>query len=666
MSRRLPKPRIGGPVIEMFTFTFNDHDVDDPCSSEDPNARLSVKTLQTLKEFYQNIDGAPATDDDLTFLFQYFKSSDIPGIFTPSSAKTLGYRHALVALQCFTEFLPHSDARVVERILQAWPEIEKWTYSTYTDWIVTGNIVGGVAENIIDAFNSIVPFFTVIAAIPALRNRVWKEESREMTMSLLLSCWEVETSKSFPVHHRSISAACPLTTFLSMDPKSTSGPLYLFRFLNAHRVELEALPLQYATSESYAAEIATNALTLLRNPHPRSLSHAHMKMLNLLSLGGPYSDALLAQQSIRDVTRLLSDLSSKPYDPENPSFEEECVLSCLQYLAKFIPTKDGFSNARMALQAGLLPAIVRCGGFTTQGSQAGAEIEKILHLISLYTVYPSVLYPFLASVRKIKELEPDIIDPNKPLQAAYLKLVHLVDDRVTAVRRECRAKIQLNAKCATCGREDKAGVFKACSGCFNLSYCSEKCQKQHWASHERECKAIQASRTAGKPLVMSSSDVGGIVQLAFSKVNLHRAEIVRVWKAEGPTRTPLVSFDFTENPAGVMTIGKACLDTPPGKTRETGVYHPEVETVVDGRAYFRIMWEDTTSRKAHDQDAIVGVFVAQGDTPKGRWSFFGIKRDLEEAEGTVFERLVRTVEDGVEFGLHRGPPVFFEEDKCKW
>jgi hypothetical protein len=42
-------------------------------------------------------------------------------------------------------------------------------------------------------------------------------------------------------------------------------------------------------------------------------------------------------------------------------------------------------------------------------------------------------------------------------------------------------------------------------------------------------------------------------------INLHRAEIVRVWKEE-PTWTLLASFDFTEDPAAVTVVGKRCLD----------------------------------------------------------------------------------------------------------
>ncbi|KAJ7813436.1 hypothetical protein B0H13DRAFT_472197 [Mycena leptocephala] len=162
----------------------------------------------------------------------------------------------------------------------------------------------------------------------------------------------------------------------------------------------------------------------------------------------------------------------------------------------------------------------------------------------------------------------------------------------------------------------------------------------------------------GRPLVMSQADADDIFQLAMAQVNQHRAEIARVWKEEGPTRTPLVSFDFTEDPAGVMVIGKRCLDTPPGKIAETGIYVPELKTIVDGRVYFRSLWLETISRTVHDEDAILCVFLPQGDTPKGKWSCIG----SHEREGTVFERLVKRVERGLDYG-RPGPPVFFEGDK---
>jgi TPR repeat protein len=43
--------------------------------------------------------------------------------------------------------------------------------------------------------------------------------------------------------------------------------------------------------------------------------------------------------------------------------------------------------------------------------------------------------------------------------------------------------------CADCGKEEGGGVsLKACKSCMLVKYCNAKCQRNHWATHKKECK----------------------------------------------------------------------------------------------------------------------------------------------------------------------------------
>ncbi|KAJ7621864.1 hypothetical protein DFH06DRAFT_767073 [Mycena polygramma] len=505
-------------------------------------------------------------------------------------------------------------------------------------------------KDVADGHKALIYLFSAVATTPALQEQAFTEPSREQTLNDLMICWTIETSESFIGRDRydpSLSAAFPLATLLTNDsrPKPTAA-LDFFRVLLGFRTMIGA---KYNPSN-----IAKTALAHLRTNSPSlDVSNAHMQMLNLLGVAVPYSDALLAQHSIRDVTRFLSDLTSKPYDSASAPKVLQCITSCMEYLTKFMPTKDGFSNVRMALQTGLLPAILRCSDWVSEGTTLYDELLKALHTISLYIIYPSVLRSFLASSSKI---DIDTVDKTKPLGTSYLNLVQFVYDRIAMLHQRCDpgSMFDLRVQCKNCGKADIDASFKGCSGCFDVYYCSESCQKEDWQSHGPDCELIQATRKEGQPLLMSPSDADGIAQVAMLQVYLHRAEIVRVWKEEGPTRTPFASFDFTEDPAGVMVVGKRCLDTPPGKTAATGVYVPELKTVVEAQPYFKSLWLEASSRKIHEEHAILCTFLPQGDTPKGKWSHF---RNVDEhTEGTVFEGLVKRVEDGVEIG-QVGPPV---------
>ncbi|KAJ7738349.1 hypothetical protein B0H16DRAFT_1761467 [Mycena metata] len=653
MSQRSPNP------AQLFSSLWDsslDKTVvhDSNCGCDDPKTRLTRDTLDVLKEFGEKLakSSSPVTDDDITFVLQYLKASDIPAAGASCCAQTIGNAHAMLALAALSSMLSTRGPfePLVQRLAQAWPDIQQWIEYMFAGCLIIGKIQ---AEKgfMVSAYNHLVNFFTVIAlGVPEIRTLALTEPNRERTLSMLMFCWLIEDSMTVADGKKPfLSAAFPLTQLLKNDHKpKAAGPIDLFRALKGLRKEFD--PLRKLIGVEFSPDrIAQNALSLLRSPANTTSGHSgipHVRMLNFLAVGDEYSDALLAQHSVRDVTRYLSQLISTPEAPTSG------ITACLEYLATYMPTKDGFSNARMALQAGLLPAILRsevC--LSDDDSETRAGLEKLLHIISLYIIYPSVLHSFLVSVQKIKDL--DDIDRDGPVYAAYQKIVRLVDDRLVTTQRRCSSKIDMG-----CGKDDNSSTLRGCTGCFNVSYCSENCQKQHWSRHEHDCKATKALRKAGKPLEMSQSDADGIFYLAMAQINLRSAEIARAWKEEGPTRTPLVSFDFTEDPLGVMLVGKRCLDTPPSKTRETGVYNPEMKAVVDGSVYFNSLWLETISRKVHDEHGIVCVYLPQGDTPKGKWMCFATSEELDSGAGTVFEKLVQYVEDGFDYGEPHPDPVF--------
>ncbi|KAJ7456751.1 hypothetical protein B0H11DRAFT_224649 [Mycena galericulata] len=358
-------------------------------------------------------------------------------------------------------------------------------------------------------------------------------------------------------------------------------------------------------------------------------------MLALLNLSEKYSNALLAQDALRHVIRILSDLTSKSRNPDSHELTADCIHACLLYLSIALTKKDGFSHVRVALQAGILPAILRCKQWIPHGEEGFSDIlAYILHTISLYIIYPSVLRPFLASVQKVTAL--DLVDATHPICAKYLQLVHIVTERIAMVPPREELNTDLGVKCENCGAPDLDASFKSCSGCFLPSYCSEDCQKEHWKKHhETPCKEVQELRAAGKPLRVSPDDARYIYYFVMAQINRRRAEIVRVWKEENPTQTPLVSIDFTEDPKGVMTVGNRCLTAWPNKSVES--FSPE-----DLQKHY----EDFVFPGAIDNNAVFRVFLPCGESPHCELFPFGAKGEfLCDSEG--LERLIKILEDGL-------------------
>jgi hypothetical protein len=127
----------------------------------------------------------------------------------------------------------------------------------------------------------------------------------------------------------------------------------------------------------------------------------------------------------------------------------------------------------------------------------------------------------------------------------------------------------------------------------------------------------------------------------MSEVSRRRADIVRVWKAEMPERNPLVAFDYTVDPRGVMVVGQQCFHTLPG-----GWKLPAEDT----RDLLKCFWAQHTQKEFHREHIIVGIFLPRGEEFKEHCVWIGI--DPQFTEGTVVERLIKTIECGF---WNRGP-----------
>jgi hypothetical protein len=153
------------------------------------------------------------------------------------------------------------------------------------------------------------------------------------------------------------------------------------------------------------------------------------------------------------------------------------------------------------------------------------------------------------------------------------------------------------------------------------------------------------NHSGGLQLPIPPQDIDFASEVALAEVADHRAEIVKVWKEEMPHRTPVVSFDYTWDPKGVMRIGEDCLANPPPTLRGPPGF--------DIPAFFRAEWEAETSKEFHDEHAVICVFLPYGLIVQPHWIYIPI--DPAYTEGTVVERLIQTVENfergGQEFGV---------------
>ncbi|KAH6901684.1 hypothetical protein BKA70DRAFT_1308352 [Coprinopsis sp. MPI-PUGE-AT-0042] len=188
-----------------------------------------------------------------------------------------------------------------------------------------------------------------------------------------------------------------------------------------------------------------------------------------------YTSALHAL-SIRE------DCSSSP-----PQLLTECLLARQMDMIRFI-TSGQFNYVRAIagmLQNGLLTNILR--GLMTHSSP-GDVFGKALSPLTLYSVYPTVLYEVVAAVNRVP---PSICGtlssgPLAPVWSGFQNTTQLYKDHLDALPR----KPDMCDNLYHWEDNGKKRKFqgKICSRCHTFVYCSEKCQSRDWnLFHKREC-----------------------------------------------------------------------------------------------------------------------------------------------------------------------------------
>jgi hypothetical protein len=126
---------------------------------------------------------------------------------------------------------------------------------------------------------------------------------------------------------------------------------------------------------------------------------------------------------------------------------------------------------------------------------------------------------------------------------------------------------------------------------------------------------------------LSAEDYDFASKIVIEEISRRRDEVVRVWKAEIPARTPVASLNYTSDPKGILVVGDPKLHPPAGYT--------ELEQVRD-------MWDNVVSQDIHREHAIIGAYMPHGMT--GKLHFLWLGANPKFTEGTIVERLIKSVE----------------------
>ncbi|KAJ7652380.1 hypothetical protein DFH06DRAFT_1205994 [Mycena polygramma] len=197
--------------------------------------------------------------------------------------------------------------------------------------------------------------------------------------------------------------------------------------------------------------------------------------------------------------------------------EPRVVNKCFALLIVLFKTPIGLRLLRVAVQNGLLLAIVACAKGT--GSE---NLHDTLRLLLMQIVTPASVHYYVltdlatASFAATQGMGSEGFRRQDVLEA-WEKTVYWIQSRLEVLRafdsKECLT--QRACDNMECGIILERAKFRRCSGCRNLFYCSTPCQRRDWDSGHRESCVIHQNYRAGLRLAYTSREY------AFVRALLH-------------------------------------------------------------------------------------------------------------------------------------------------
>ncbi|KAJ7726559.1 hypothetical protein DFH07DRAFT_236440 [Mycena maculata] len=219
----------------------------------------------------------------------------------------------------------------------------------------------------------------------------------------------------------------------------------------------------------------------------------------------------------------------------------DVIDRCMRILCAIFYTQEGYGGLCIAVQNGLLGAIVACGKSDVPHNGIQAMTALLTDVLAPATVYYYVLVDLASAYFAVGE--PAGCPPQ--LTAAWTIFSQTMQRRLTVLRVFDSMEISHRA-CdnVQCGIIREKTSFKSCSGCRRFVYCSEACQSLDWRRGHREKCAEYRSSNPSIHLDYKSRERAFICALLHHDYESVRSEVLAKVSAIGPDALCYAEFDY--------------------------------------------------------------------------------------------------------------------------
>ncbi|KAH7925573.1 hypothetical protein BV22DRAFT_1033845 [Leucogyrophana mollusca] len=323
--------------------------------------------------------------------------------------------------------------------------------------------------------------------VPRVVFGLWYLEIRDPRFSP----WK-EDDESSALHRSAAILDAALTFFIGREPSGTLDWENVFIPFGGDKTVLASTALQHLEIDRSQPVIDFEVVAW------------DIHLLTTLCARRPTALALLSQQSIEVAVDVLSYMGSQPLDHPQQTYVAACIANCWWYISFQLEAGDGVPWITQALEAHLLPALIKCETWFPhlQDDFAREPLSDILAgILPKYTVYGSVLRAAGNSLADIDDLGlEDHLRKDGEFWEAWSTFRNVAEARLelldNADRDERHTQTCHNDKCSKAGA---SGSFKRCIGCKHVYYCSKECQRFDWkyGSHKSYCRVIQGRQSDG-------------------------------------------------------------------------------------------------------------------------------------------------------------------------
>ncbi|TFK75555.1 hypothetical protein BDN72DRAFT_444114 [Pluteus cervinus] len=492
------------------------------------------------------------------------------------------------------------DERIIEGLCQVWNNVWGWLQYFHTSCIDEDRSPMQRRAAVFGAVCGVHKLYSSHARLRIVAESTWGY------LEMITQQWMLQIRLSeFNTNPATYPPASALSAYTN--PTGSVQPMATTRVASAlggNPDDIARLTLQHLTVTAEQARI---------EPKLAASPGGDIDLMANFRTSSAIRYALLSRHSVRTVTSVLYSLSLIPFSNEIRESVIFGITSCSHYLSYALESSNALPLIIEALEAQLLPALLRSGIWLSQMNPALVTgfLVPLTEILPKYLLYVSVLKVVARWLRRIRIQGVEAkVTQHGPLWDAWTEFKFLAEERfkIQSESNDPQDKFQV-CYSSSCRKVDSNDMFMSCQGCHEVWFCSDSCQNASLPVHGRECRDIQVWRSQGRPPPMLPRDFQFSGLVAQIEVQNRSNEITSSFRAQRP-RIPVVELDFTVFPF-TLTAGSS-----------TSLRPVDYETDKEERKN----WDTMMSKAERESKAVLRYCVPEGEYRKVGMALLSMSR----------------------------------------